>query len=458
MDVRRQHSGLIPGAAVFTELLGPLADNGGPTQTHALLPGSMALDGGSTSTGPTSCPVIDQRGETRPVDSDGDGTAICDAGAFEQQTPLSNGIAPAISAFAPSSVPPVAGAPVRVFGTGFVAGSVVHLNGSPRSTTVLSSTTLLFALSGADVLTGDLGTVAVTVVNPMAPPSNTLALTLRSVNVSAAHSVFVPPGTSGTAASLATAVNQASVSATLHNNGAATSAATVTVATYAVNPTGGTIFAAGGTFDVQVTGADATDSVDVRYYYPITIIGATEAALRLRYWTGTAWADVIGSGGAVPSKDTTNNLDGTLSGGRFAVTLAATSTPSITQLSGTVFALDVVNEPEPAKLSAVITAKAGPQNARAWTVTLSNGGPGHASAARVDGLTLTQTSGAACTPTMVSAFPVAVGDITSGGSAAAPVTIDFTGCVATARFTVNIRFSANAGAATGTMTLYNQYR
>src|SRR5262249_58310811 len=27
--------------------LGPLADNGGPTRTHALLPGSLALDAGS---------------------------------------------------------------------------------------------------------------------------------------------------------------------------------------------------------------------------------------------------------------------------------------------------------------------------------------------------------------------------------------------------------------------------
>ena len=67
-------------------LLGPLADNGGPTFTHALLAGSPALDQG------TSAFAIDQRGLTRPVDLPtlanaigGDGS---DIGAFEHQTEL----------------------------------------------------------------------------------------------------------------------------------------------------------------------------------------------------------------------------------------------------------------------------------------------------------------------------------------------------------------------------------
>jgi len=60
-------------------LLGPLADNGGPTQTHALLPGSPAIDAGDNS----ACPATDQRGVARPVDGNGDGVAVCDIGAFE---------------------------------------------------------------------------------------------------------------------------------------------------------------------------------------------------------------------------------------------------------------------------------------------------------------------------------------------------------------------------------------
>ena len=53
--------------------LGPLADNGGPTLTMALLPGSPAIDAGNTSL----APATDQRGFPRPA-----GLAA-DFGAFE---------------------------------------------------------------------------------------------------------------------------------------------------------------------------------------------------------------------------------------------------------------------------------------------------------------------------------------------------------------------------------------
>jgi hypothetical protein len=64
-------------ATVFTEVLGPLQDNGGPTWTHALLPGSPALDVGD----PAQCPATDQRGVPRPQG------AGCDIGAFELEQP-----------------------------------------------------------------------------------------------------------------------------------------------------------------------------------------------------------------------------------------------------------------------------------------------------------------------------------------------------------------------------------
>jgi CSLREA domain-containing protein len=60
-------------------LLGGLNDNGGATQTIALLDDSPAIDAGD----PGTCLATDQRGITRPLDGNGDGTATCDIGAFE---------------------------------------------------------------------------------------------------------------------------------------------------------------------------------------------------------------------------------------------------------------------------------------------------------------------------------------------------------------------------------------
>ncbi len=59
--------------------LGPLANNGGPTQTHALGEASDAIDTARDEL----CTPRDQRGTNRPLDGDEDGTPSCDAGAFE---------------------------------------------------------------------------------------------------------------------------------------------------------------------------------------------------------------------------------------------------------------------------------------------------------------------------------------------------------------------------------------
>ena len=61
--------------------LQPLAYNGGLGKTHALQPGSPAIDRGNDA----ACPAADQRGMPR-WDGDGDGKVTCDIGAFERVT------------------------------------------------------------------------------------------------------------------------------------------------------------------------------------------------------------------------------------------------------------------------------------------------------------------------------------------------------------------------------------
>jgi CSLREA domain-containing protein len=110
-----------PGPADRTSdnpLLGPLADNGGQTDTMGLLTGSPAIDAG------TGCPppAADQRGIIRPQ-----GTA-CDAGAFElEQTPP------------PPGPPRCEGRVATIVGT----GAANTLKGTPKKDVIA-------ALGGAD--------------------------------------------------------------------------------------------------------------------------------------------------------------------------------------------------------------------------------------------------------------------------------------------------------------------
>jgi hypothetical protein len=62
----------------YNAMLGPLADNGGSTQTHALLADSPAINAGANA----GCPSSDQRGITRPQG------ATCDIDAFEFVFPI----------------------------------------------------------------------------------------------------------------------------------------------------------------------------------------------------------------------------------------------------------------------------------------------------------------------------------------------------------------------------------
>src|SRR5207248_6130002 len=83
-------------------MLGPLQDNGGPTFTHALLPGSPAIDAGDPSFAPP--PFFDQRG---PGFDRVSGSRI-DIGSFEVQaggTPTPTSTPTATSSASPTPTP-----------------------------------------------------------------------------------------------------------------------------------------------------------------------------------------------------------------------------------------------------------------------------------------------------------------------------------------------------------------
>ena len=92
-DIIATSDGVNTVAKSLSSILKPLADNGGPTQTHALADNSPAIDAADDAL--CLAPPInnfDQRGEVRPIGK------ACDIGSFEAEisgqffvVPLANG-------------------------------------------------------------------------------------------------------------------------------------------------------------------------------------------------------------------------------------------------------------------------------------------------------------------------------------------------------------------------------
>jgi hypothetical protein len=136
-------------------------------------------------------------------------------------------------------------------------------------------------------------------------------------------------------------VGQAGVTAILDNTDG-TQPVTVTLAAFAGDPGMDAVGGVGTTFlEIQLSGVTSNVSMTTYFYYPAGV-GATT----LQYDDSVnGWTLVQGSGGEAPILDDTSNLDGTTSGGRYTVVFDATSTPSITNLQGTVFALATIAPP-----------------------------------------------------------------------------------------------------------------
>jgi hypothetical protein len=240
---------------------------------------------------------------------------------------------------------------VTVRGHGFLGGSVVEWNGSPRPTTFIDGTRLEVLIPASDVSaiasSAPFRTAALHVVNANGTTSNPLGFTIAaSALLTDAASAVAIPGESATASTAPTGANSAGVTAAGTNPDG--SPMVITVATYANNPTSQALFDSGGGFtDIAVQGADANDRIDAFFYYPSSVTDAAEIGLQLLWFDGVTWRPVTGSGGVESAKDLTDNLDGTVSGGRFFVRLDGGSQPSILDLAGTVFAVtgQPVNQP-----------------------------------------------------------------------------------------------------------------
>ena len=116
----------LAGDRVADPRLAPLADNGGPTSTRALLDDSPAIGAA------VGCGSLDQRGTARPQ-------ARCDSGAFE--SPLDSPVAPKPDTARPDTTPPrlrVRGVAKTVTRRAFNAGLKLRVSADEPITAELS--------------------------------------------------------------------------------------------------------------------------------------------------------------------------------------------------------------------------------------------------------------------------------------------------------------------------------
>jgi hypothetical protein len=157
-----------PIHGIIDPRLGPLANNGGPTWTHALLPDSPAIDSGNPQSvgGMDGVPLYDQRGESFAMSVDGnqDGVSRIDMGAHERQSLAATiGDVPLLSVSPVDDLTIQFTEPVRSFDIGDLR---LSLNGGPNlltgSETLGTSDNQTFLLSGLADRTRHFGYYTVT--------------------------------------------------------------------------------------------------------------------------------------------------------------------------------------------------------------------------------------------------------------------------------------------------------
>jgi hypothetical protein len=177
-------------------------------------------------------------------------------------------------------------------------------------------------------------TVVATLNNPNFT-SNTPTATLRIVSFTPTNQTVIP-GSSQTAFAPPAGSNPGISANLTHTPGGV--AAGLTVGVFSGNPADKNVLNVGGGFaDVMVTNSNVGDTAVVNFYYPSSVTGTNETQLQFFYFTGFTWAPVKDGSGNLATKNTTDNLDSTTSGGRFTITLSNTSQPRVNQLTGTFF-------------------------------------------------------------------------------------------------------------------------
>jgi hypothetical protein len=144
-------------------LLDVLADNGGSTWTHALLPGSPALD----QIPAVSCVLAtDQRGLSRPYPAGGS----CDIGAYEEQPAYALTVTPAgAGAGTVTSAPPGINCGVTCSAL-FTSGTVVTLTATPDAGSSFGGWSANCTVVGADCVVTMTADITVTATFDIAAP------------------------------------------------------------------------------------------------------------------------------------------------------------------------------------------------------------------------------------------------------------------------------------------------
>lgn len=329
--------------------LGPLADNGGPTLTHALLGGSPALDKGKDLSGTGK----DQRGLTRPFDQPGIAIATggdgSDIGAYEAQAlppslsinnvSVSEGNSGTSSATFTVSLSRAATQPVTVqyatsnetatAGSDYTAktGTVTIPAGQTSGaitisvlgdTLVESNETFNVTLSNATnaVIGGNTGTG--TIVNDDTAPAPSLSI----------NNVSISEGNTGTTLlSFTVSLSQAFTQtvtvqyATANGSGVAGSDYTAQTGTVTI-PAGQTT----GTITVPVIGDTVAESNDTLF---VNLSNPTNATLSDSQGVGTILNDDTGPSLSINDVTITEGNSNTVNA-TFTVTLSAASNQTVT--------------------------------------------------------------------------------------------------------------------------------